>query len=93
MLKREGYIEDFVVEGGAKKTLRIYLRYTEEHEPVIQGLKRESKPGCRRYAGATEIPRILNGLGVAVLSTSAGILTDKEARQQRVGGEVLCSVW
>ena len=93
VLKKEGFVSDFVVEGGVRKALRIYLRYTGEQEPVIRGLRRESKPGLRRYVSADSLPRVLNGLGVAVLSTSAGVMTAKEAGQKNVGGEYLCSVW
>lgn len=93
ILKKEGYITDFVSEGGVKRTLRVYLKYTDEQEPVIRGIKRVSKPGLREYAGAKEIPRVLGGLGTAILSTSAGVMSGKEARAQRRGGEVLCFVW
>ncbi len=93
VLKREGFISDYAVEGGAKKSLKLNLKYTEEHEPVIRGLKRESRPGLRRYVVAAKVPRVLGGQGIAVLSTSSGVLTDSEARGQNVGGEVLCSVW
>lgn len=93
ILKREGYIRDFSIEGGEKKTLRLYLKYTAENEPAIKGLKRESSPGLRRYTSNKDMPRVLGGLGIAVLSTSNGILTDREARKQNVGGEVLCSIW
>ena len=93
VLKKERFITDYVVEGGAKKTLRVYLRYTEEHEPVIRGVKRESRPGLRLHCAAKEVPRVLGGLGVAILSTSRGVMTDKEARKLKIGGEVVCSVW
>ena len=93
VLKKEGYVTDYVVEGGLKKTLRVYLRYTLEHEPIIKGIKRESKPGLRVHTSSSEIPRVLGGLGTAILSTSSGIMTGKEAKSQNVGGEVLCSVW
>lgn len=93
VLRREGFIKDFVVEGETKKTLRIFLKYTEEREPVIRGLRRNSKPGRRLYVVADGIPRILGGLGIAILSTSAGVMTDAEARRRKVGGEFLCSVW
>lgn len=93
VLKREGFISDHVAEAGPKNILRIYLKYTTDHEPVIRGLKRDSKPGLRKYVSADEIPRVLDGLGLAILSTSVGILSDKEARASHVGGEVLCSVW
>lgn len=93
ILKREGYIRDFSIEGGEKKTLRLYLKYTESNEPAIKGLKRESRPGLRRYTNHKDMPRVLGGLGIAVLSTSNGILTDRDARKQNVGGEILCSIW
>ena len=93
VLKREGFISDFAVESGNPDILKLSLKYTEEREPVIRGLKRESRPGLRRYVVAAKVPRVLGGQGVAILSTSSGILTDKEARGQHVGGEVLCSVW
>jgi small subunit ribosomal protein S8 len=94
ILKKEGYIRDYTTEGhGGKRTLRVYLKYIDEEEPVIQGLKRVSKPGLRQYVGADEIPRVLRGMGIAIMSTSSGILTGKEARKRHVGGEVLCYVW
>jgi small subunit ribosomal protein S8 len=93
VLKKEGFITDYVVEGGGKRLLRIYLKYDREQEPAIRGVRRESRPGLRRYANAAEIPKVLGGMGTAVLSTSAGVLTDKEARARNIGGEVLCSVW
>ena len=93
MLKKEGYINDYVVEGGVKKILRIYLKYTADREAAIRGIKRESKPGLRRYVSADSIPRIIGGLGVAVLSTSSGIMSGKEAKKQGIGGEFVCSVW
>ena len=93
VLKKEGFITDFVVEGGQKKTLRIYLKYTSELQPAIRGLKRESKGGLRSYVAAKEIPRVLGGLGVAIVSTSLGVMTGGEAREKHVGGEYLCSVW
>ena len=93
IMKREGYIRDFSIDGDKKKTLRLYLKYSEDHQPAIQGLKRESRPGLRGYASVKEMPKVLGGLGVMVLSTSQGILTDKDARKQNVGGEVLCSIW
>lgn len=93
IMKKEGFVADFVVEGGKKKELTLYLRYTEEHEPVIQGLNRKSRPGLRQYVAADAVPRTLRGLGVSILSTSQGVMTDKEARQRHIGGEVLCSIW
>ena len=93
VLKKEGYINDFAVEGGIKKTLRIYLKYTQDQDPAILGIKRISKTGRRRYVSADDIPRVLNGLGVAVMSTSSGVMTGKEARSKNIGGEIICSVW
>ena len=94
ILKREGYIRDFVYEkhtNGDKLTLT--LKYGDRKERVITGLKRISKSGLRVYAKADEIPRVLNGLGIAIISTSKGLMTDKEAREQKLGGEVLAYVW
>ena len=93
VLKKEGFVNDYVVEGGKRKLLRIYLRYNDERVPAINGIQRESRPGLRTYAGADGIPRVLAGLGVAILSTSSGVMTGKSARQKKIGGEVLCSVW
>ena len=94
ILKKEGYIADYVTEGeAAKRTLKLYLKYTSEEDPIIKGLKRISKPGLRQYVNAAEIPRVLGGIGTAILSTSNGLLTDKEARQKHTGGEVLCHIW
>lgn len=93
ILKKEGFVTDFVVEGGVKKVLRIYLKYTPAHESVIRGLKRESRPGLRRYVGWEDIPRVFGGFGTAILSTPKGIMTGKEARKQKLGGEWICSVW
>ncbi len=94
ILTREGYVRDVVVEGeGGRKTLRVYLKYGGDREPAMKGLKRVSSPGFRRYAGVAKLPRVLGGLGVTIVSTSAGVMTDREARRRRVGGEVLCQVW
>ncbi len=96
VLEREGYIEGFRVEdaeGRPGRVLTIDLKYSPDRRRVISGLRRISKPGLRVYSGADQVPRVLGGLGVAVLSTSQGLLTDREARQRRVGGEVLCYVW
>jgi small subunit ribosomal protein S8 len=92
VLKDEGYIEDFALrENGVKKELRIGLKYYAGR-PVIERLERVSKPGLRVYRGRNDIPRIMNGLGVAILSTSRGVMTDRKARADAVGGEVLCIV-
>lgn len=93
ILKREGYITDYSVEGGKKKTLRVYLKYAGDKTPAIRKAKRMSASGYRRYVGWRAIPRVLGGLGVAILSTPAGVLTGAEARKRRVGGELLCLVW
>ena len=94
LLKQEGYIKHYVTEGtGVKKTIQVFLRYGVAGKPVIQGLKRVSKSGLRRYTSAAQMPRVLGGMGTAILSTSKGLMTGREARKQNVGGEVLCYVW
>ena len=93
VLKKEGYVTDLaVVKGDVQDTLRVTLKYLQT-DRVIKGLKRISKPGLRVYAKSSEIPKVLNGLGIAVISTSKGLLTDREARKQKVGGEILAYVW
>jgi small subunit ribosomal protein S8 len=94
IFKDEGYIKNFkVIKDNRQGILRIYLRYDEKNQGVIQWLVRVSRPSRRVYAGNDAIPKILNGLGISVLSTSKGILTDREARKQGVGGEIMCSLW
>ncbi len=94
ILKREGFVTDYeLVEDNKQGVLRIFLKYGANEERVITGIKRISKPGLRVYAKADEVPRVLNGLGIAIVSTSKGVLSDKEARSQAVGGEVLAYVW
>jgi len=94
VLKEEGYITDYqVAEGTVQGVLKIDLKYGPERESVITGLKRISKPGLRKYAKASSIPRVLNGLGVAIISTSKGVVTDKTARALNSGGEIICEVW
>jgi small subunit ribosomal protein S8 len=96
ILEKEGYIQGFRVQdstGRPGRTLEINMKYSPERARTISGLRRVSKPGLRVYTGADKLPRVLGGLGVAVLSTSQGLMTDREARQRRVGGEVLCYVW
>ena len=95
ILLKEGYIAKYdVLEDGAFKTIRITLKYgADKNEKIITGLKRISKPGLRIYAGSQEIPKVLGGLGIAILSTNQGVITDKEARKLHVGGEVLAFVW
>ncbi len=93
ILKNEGFITDYSVSSDVKKTMTITLKYGPNGEKVISGLKRISKPGLRAYAKVDAIPRVLNGLGIAIISTSEGVMTDKEARAKHVGGEVLAYVW
>ncbi|MDE6584074.1 MAG: 30S ribosomal protein S8 [Anaeroplasmataceae bacterium] len=93
VLKNEGYIADFKVTKDVKSVTIVTLKYTEDHQRVIRGLKRISKPSLPVYTTAEDLPRVLNGLGVAIISTSKGIMTDKEARKQKIGGEVLAYVW
>jgi len=92
ILKTEGYVNDVAVEGAGIKKLKIRLKYNGKKN-VIEGLKRISKPGLRKYVGATEIPRVRGGLGVAVVSTSEGLMTDAQARKKNLGGELLCYIW
>jgi small subunit ribosomal protein S8 len=96
VLEKEGYIEAFDVEENVERpgrTLHVRMKYSPERARTISGIRRVSKPGLRVYSGSTEVPRVLGGLGVAVISTSQGLLTDREARKRKVGGEVLCFVW
>ena len=94
ILKEEGYIKDYKVkDDNTQGTIVLTLKYTENKERVITGLKRISKPGLRVYAKAEEIPKVLNGLGIAIISTSKGIMTDKKARKENIGGEVLAYIW
>lgn len=94
ILNNEGYIKGYqIIEDGKQGVIRVTLKYTSNKEKVISGIKRVSKPGLRMYAPADELPRVLKGLGIAIISTSKGIMTDKEARKLHVGGEVLAFVW
>ena len=93
ILKEEGFITDYKVEGEVKKTITITLKYGPNNEKVINGLRRISNPGLRAYAKVDSIPRVLNGLGIAIISTSHGLMTDKEAKAKHVGGEVIAYVW
>jgi len=94
VLQDEGYVTGYQVnESGPQGTLTINLKYAADQTPVISGIKRISKPGLRKYARAGEIPTVLNGLGIAILSSSKGVITDKTARASNVGGEILCEVW
>jgi small subunit ribosomal protein S8 len=93
ILKQEGYITDFALEGqGAARSINLRLKY-QGKKSVIEGLRRISSPGLRRYVGATDIPRVRGGLGVAVLSTSEGVMSGRQARKKNLGGELLCYVW
>lgn len=88
------YIQNYIkIDDGKQGMIRIYLKYDDNENSVIKSLQRVSKPGLRKYVKATEIPRVLNNLGIAILSTSKGVVTDREAKQFRVGGEVLCFIW
>jgi small subunit ribosomal protein S8 len=93
ILKQEGFIDDYSVEDGIPATLTIVLKYSRDRQSAFVGMRRASRPGRRFYVGHRDIPRVQNGMGVAILSTSAGVMTDRDARDKRVGGEVLCEVW
>ena len=94
ILKSEGFIKDFSVEEDGKQgIMKVFLKYGKNNERVITGLKRISKPGLRVYAKTGEVPKVLNGLGIAIVSTSEGVITDKETRAKNVGGEILAYVW
>ena len=94
VLKEEGFIKDFLVhEDGPQGAITILLKYSADREPAISDIKRVSKPGLRRYVPTDSIPRVLNGMGIAIISTSKGVLVDREARKQKVGGELICTVW
>jgi small subunit ribosomal protein S8 len=92
ILQSQGYVADVAVEGETKKKIKIRLKFNGK-KSVIEGLKRVSSPGLRRYVGATEIPRVRGGLGVAIVSTSEGLMTDQQARKKNLGGELLCYIW
>lgn len=105
ILKEEGYIANFKVapaesgrkgvtqEDGVKKVIRIYLKYSPDSSPVVTGIERVSRPGCRTYVGKTDIPRVQGGLGISILTTPRGVMTGRAARKEGVGGEILCRVW
>ncbi|MDZ4200136.1 MAG: 30S ribosomal protein S8 [Kiritimatiellia bacterium] len=94
LLKREGYVADVSAEGqAAHRELIVYLRYMPDETPVLRGLRRVSRPGRRVYAPADRLPRVQNGIGAAILTTSSGMMTDRDARRAKVGGEVICHVW
>lgn len=95
VLRDEGFIKDFVVhqDAGVQGAITVFLKYSADREPAISDIKRVSKPGLRRYVPTDSIPRVLNGMGIAILSTSKGVMVDREARKQKVGGELICTVW
>ncbi len=94
VLAESRFIDNFaVIEDDKQGVLRLYLRYDRDNKSIIHGLKRVSRPGLRQYSGKTDIPRVLRGLGIAIVSTSKGVMTDREARAGGVGGEILCNVW
>jgi small subunit ribosomal protein S8 len=94
ILKQEGFIRTFkLLEEGPQGVIRLYLKYADDGEPAIHGLKRVSRPGLRVYRRVNDLPKVRNGLGIAVISTNRGVLTDEQARSLRVGGEVLCELW
>jgi len=94
ILKNEGFIKDYeVIEDNKQNVIRVFLKYGKDQQRVITGLKRISRPGLRSYVDSDNVPKVLNGLGIAILSTSKGVVTDKEARAQHVGGEVIAYIW
>ena len=94
ILKEEGYIANFkVAEEGPKRTIKIYLKYSADNSPVISNIERVSRPGCRVYVGQQEIPRVLGGLGINILTTPRGVMTGRTAHREKVGGEILCRIW
>jgi small subunit ribosomal protein S8 len=94
VLREEGYINDYeIIEDNKQGVLRITLKYGPNDELVINGIRRVSKPGLRQYVKADDIPKVLSGLGISILSTSKGVITDREARRLRIGGEILCEAW
>ena len=94
VLKEEYFIRDFIlIDNSVQGTLRIFLNYDNDKNPVIHGIKRDSKPGCRNYVNVDKIPRVLNGMGISIISTSRGVMSNKKAKLLNIGGEVLCQVW
>ena len=94
VLKEENFIRDYIlIKDETQDSLRVFLNYDQNNNPVIHGIERISKPGCRNYVSSDKLPRVLNGLGIAILSTSKGVVSDKKAKTLNVGGEVLCHVW
>jgi small subunit ribosomal protein S8 len=94
ILKEEGFIRNYeIIQDGVQPTLRIWLKYTEDKQPVISELERVSKPGRRVYSGRRDIPWVVSGLGIAIVTTPLGVMTDQQARRRHVGGEILCRIW
>jgi len=93
VMKAEGYIAAFELNGAVPRVLSIDLKYNDDAEPAIRGLRRESKPGLRKFCGVQDIPVVLGGMGTAILSTSGGVVSGKEARRRKLGGELICTVW
>ena len=93
VMKAEGYITNFTIVNTVPRMLSIELKYNDDAEPAIRGLRRESRPGLRKFCGVNDIPNVLGGMGVAVLSTSSGVLCGKEARKRKLGGELICTIW
>jgi small subunit ribosomal protein S8 len=94
ILKEEGYVVNYkLVEEGVARSIRIYLKYTPTNEPAIAAIQRVSRPGCRVYVGSEDIPRVLGGLGVNILTTPRGVMTGRNAKKEGIGGELLCQVW
>ena len=94
VLKSEGFIKNFkIIEDQKQGTMRIFFKYDEKGDSIINGLKRMSKPGCRMYSKGDRIPQVLNGYGISILSTSQGMMTDRQARKMGIGGEIICSIW
>ena len=94
ILKEEGFINNYKVIGdGVRRNIRVYLRYGPKGEQVVSKIVRVSKPGCRVYAGSATIPRVLGGIGISILSTSRGLMTDRQARREKVGGEIICRLY
>jgi len=93
VMKSEGYISDYTLTDSVPRALTIELKYNNDAESAIRGLRRESKPGLRRFCGVQDIPNVLNGMGTAILSTSGGVISGKEAKQRKLGGELICTIW
>jgi len=93
VMKAEGYISDFVITNTVPRVLSIDLKYDDDAEPAIRGLRRESKPGLRKFCGVQDIPVVLGGMGTAILSTSGGVISGKEAKRRKLGGELICTIW